>query len=290
MMRGLNGKAGYLKTKNIIFALVTVLIIAVIALGVALGSDIFNRQEPFRTDDSKILSRQKLSWLDNPWDSFSTILAKEEKQMNKKISDNDIPVYHEKELLFNTNGMFYLNRDACFSEDTSARMNDSGAIMAAYPTSAIRHRDDDSVYTIYDTDTGYRFYLLFSGENEYVIPVGFPLVVKEKLSYADFSELKIGDSIEQVEKIDSIAGLYKKELTDVFNANSKGAEGFAKMGYPYTSIHYFNDGILKIEYTVLEDKYIVISDMEFNKDYQLVSANGKTVNYKIADADLPQNW
>ena len=278
-----------MKKKNILFVLAILLIIAVTALSIALGSGIFNRQEPFRTDNSKVLSRQELSWYDNPWESFSTILEKE-KQMNGKRSDHYIPVYIEEELLFNTNGMFYLTRDACFYEYTSARMNDSGAIMAAYPTSAIRRRDDDSVYTIYDTDTGYRLYLQFSSENEYVTPVGFPLVVKEKLSYADFSELKIGDSIEQVEKIDSLAGLYKKELIDVFNVNSKGAEGFAEMGYPYTSIHYLNDGILKIEYTVLEDKYIVISDMEYNKDYQLVSANGKTINYKIADIDLPENW
>jgi hypothetical protein len=265
-----------MKRKNILLVLGIVLILSSIGISAAFANG--------------VLSRQELSWFDNPWESFSTILAKEEKQMNGKSSDADIPVYYEEELLFNTNGMFYLNRDACFYEGTNARQNDSSAIMAAYPTSAIRHRDDDSVYTIYDTDTGYRLYLLFSSENEYVTPVGFPLVVKEKLSYADFSELKIGDSIEQVEKIDSVAGLHKKELIDVFNVNSKGAEGFAEMGYPYTSIHYLTDGILKIEYTMLEDKYIVISDMEFNKDYQLISANGKTVNYKIMDIDLPENW
>ena len=265
-----------MKRKNILFVLGIVLILSSIGISAAFASGVFSRQE--------------LSWSDNPWESFSTILAKEEKQMNGNISDDDIPVYYEEELLFNTNGMFYLNRDACFGEGKSARVNDSGAIMAAYPTSAIRHRDDDSVYTIYDTDTGYRLYLLFSSENEYVTPVGFPLVVKEKLSYADFSELKIGDSIEQVEKIDSVAGLIKKELIDVFNVDFKGAAARAERGYPCTSIHYLTDGILKIEYTVLEDKYIVISDMEFNKDYQLISANGKTVNYKIMDIDLPENW
>lgn len=265
-----------MKKKNMLFVLVIVLIISATGIVAAYACGVFSRQE--------------LSWFNNPWESFSTILAKEEKQINENISDADIPVYYEEELLFNTNEKYYLTRDACFYEGTSARMNDSGAIMASYPTSAIRHRDDDSVYTIYDTDTGYRLYLFFSSENEYVTPVGFPLVVKEKLSYADFSELKNGDSIEQVEKIDSVAGLHKKELTDVFNANTKGAEGFAEMGYPYTSIHYLTDGILKIEYTVLEDKYIVISDMEFNKDYQLISANGKTVNYKITDIDLPEHW
>lgn len=278
-----------MKKRGLVFALAAVLIVAA-AIGLAIGSGIFDRQEPFRTDNSKILSRQELSWSDDPWESFSTILAKENKHMNGKSGDAYIPVYYEEELLFKTNGMFWLNRDACFYEGTSARQNDSGDIMAAYPTSAIRRRDDGSVYTIYDTDTGYRLYLLFSGENDYVIPVGFPIVIKDKLSYSDFSELKVGDSIEQVEKIDSIAGLHKKELIDVFKANSKGAEGFAERGYPYTSIHYLSDGLLKIEYTILEDKYIVITKMEFNEDYELVSANGKTVNYKIADADLPQNW
>ena len=265
-----------MKKKNILFALVIVLLISAISISAGFSSN--------------VLSRQELSWSDNPLESLSSILAKEGKQMNGKSIDKDIPVYYEEELLFNTDGRFWLNRDACFFEGTSARQNSSAGIMAAYPTSAMRCRDDGSVYTIYDTDTGYRLYLLFSGENDYVTTVGFPLVIKDKLSYTDFAELKNGDSIEQVEKIDSIAGLYKKELTDVFNANSKGAEGFAEMGYPYTSIHYLSDGILKIEYTILEDKYVVITDMEFNEDYKLVSANGKTVNYKIADADLPDNW
>lgn len=265
-----------MKKKNILFVLVIVLIISATGIIAAYASG--------------VLSRQELSWLDNPWESFSTILEKKEKQMNENISDNDIPVYKEEELLFNTNGMFYLTKDASSYEGTNARMNDSGAIMAAYPTSAMRHRDDDSVYTIYDTDTGYRLYLQFSSENEYVTTVGFPLVVKEKLSYADFSELKIGDKIEQVEKIDSVAGLHKKELIDVMDVNSKAAVARAARGYPCTSIHYLSDGILKIEYTMLEDKYIVITGMEFNKDYQLVSANGKTVNYKITDIDLPENW
>ncbi|MEG2153244.1 MAG: hypothetical protein RRZ71_08280 [Clostridia bacterium] len=190
--------------------------------------------------------------------------------------------------MFKTDGLFYLNRDACFYEGQSARQNYTGAILEAYPTKAIRSRDEKSVYFVYDTDTDYRLYLFLNYNNGLQTPIGFPIIIGKLLSYGDFSGLKIGDSIDRVEMIDSIAGLYKKEIVDVWQLDPAGAIGHAKEGYPCTSIHYLKDGILKIEYTMLEDQSLVISDMEFNKNYELVNAVGETVDYKILDIDLPQ--
>lgn len=235
---------------------------------------------------SSIRNRMEIDPNDTEMDNFREVIMKEKVAEPDKKALN-IPVYNEEDLLFKTNGMFYLNRDFCFYENTNALMTYTGGIMKAYPDPAIREREDGSLYFIYDTDTGNRLFLFFTCENDLQTPVGFPTVIKELLSYNDFSGLKIGDPIEDVEKIDSVATLHKKLIIDVWNLDPVGAEFHAKNGYPCTSIHYLKDGILKIEYKMLDDQSLVISDIVFSKDYTLENAKGKVVNYKINEADLP---
>jgi len=107
------------------------------------------------------------------------------------------------------------------------------------------------------------------------------------LSYDAFSDLNLGDPIEKVEAIDSVATLHKKLIIDVWNLDPVGAENRAKYGYPCTSIHYLKDGILKIEYKMLENQDLVISDIEFSEDYTLINALDDKVDYKINEMDLP---
>ncbi len=57
---------------------------------------------------------------------------------------------------------------------------------------------------------------------------------------------------------------------------------------PGTSVHYLRDGILTIEYDMLENRSLVISDIQYSPDYSLTSVNGDTINYKLWDADLPK--
>ena len=209
------------------------------------------------------------------------------KETDGDLLVKDIPTYAEEDLLFRTDGLFYLTRDACFYEMQCARQNDMGAILSAYPTDAVRKRDDASVYFIYDTDSNYRLYLMATSHNDYQTPTGFPIIVGKLLSYADYAELNIGDPIEKVEAIDPAAGLYKKEIAEVWDLDPKGAAAHAKDGYPCTSMHYLKDGILKIEYQMLDDESLIISDMVFRDDYTLVDAKGRLVNYKIEEEDLP---
>lgn len=219
-------------------------------------------------------------------DNFYEVIMKEKVAESDKRALN-IPVYYEEDLLFKTDGKFYLNRDFCFYENQNAHMTYTGGIMEAYPDPAIREREYGSLYFIYDTDTGYRLFLFFTYENDLQDPIGFPVVIKELLSYNDFSGLKIGDPIEDVEAIDSVATLHKKLIIDVWNLDPVGAAGHAKDGYPCTSIHYLSDGILKIEYEMLEGQKLVISNMVFNENYVLENARGKDINYKINEIDLP---
>lgn len=209
------------------------------------------------------------------------------KETDGKAEINTIPVFVEDDLLFKTNGEFYITRDACFYEDQNACQNNLGAILYAYPTKAIRERDKDTIYLIYDTDTGYRLFLFSSKDNDYLTPEGFPLILRNKMDYSDFKSLNKGDPIEYVEDIDPVAGLVKRDVLEVWGLDSKGYQWYKENGYPPTSIHYLEDGIIKIEYEMKEDRSLVISNIVYNENYDLVSANGKTINYRINELDLP---
>ena len=204
-------------------------------------------------------------------------------------SSLEVPVYYEDELLFNTNGMYYLNRDACFYKGSSFLPNEASAILAAYPTNAIRVRSDGTEYAIYDTDTGYRLYLFFDSDREIPTTLGFPLVIKDLLSYSDFKDIQIGDSILDVEAVDDVTALYKKTLIDVWEINPEGAAGLAEYGHPCTTIHYLKDGILKIEYTMTTEEGLIVSNMIFDRNFVLTCADGTSVSHKIESIDLPES-
>jgi hypothetical protein len=231
-------------------------------------------------------SKEKTDPNNEKRDEFESVIEGEkETDTNAKLKE--VPIYKEYDLLFNTDGSFYLNRDACFYEGQNARQNYTGGILEAYPTDAIRDRNGKSVYLVYDTDTGYRLYLFVSYDNDLQTPIGFPVVIGKMLSYDAFCSLNLGDPIEKVEAIDSVATLHKKLIIDVWNLDPVGAANHAIDGYPCTSIHYLKDGLLKIEYKMLENQDLVISDIEFSEDYTLINALGDKVDYKINELDLP---
>lgn len=249
-----------------------------------------NKDFASATEESKEPPQKKQPHnADNPEINNFVSFIEANKETDSKTGLKKIPVYIEEELLFKTDGLFYLNRDACFYEGQSAQDNYTGALLEAYPTSAIRGRDADTVYFVYATDTGYRLYLFASYGNELHTPVGFPVLIGKLLSYTDFKNIAVGDKIEEVEAIDPVTSLHKKLIVEIWDLAPVAARAHAEKGYPCTTIHYLKDGILKIEYEMLEDQSLVVSNVVFSKDYQIESANGKVVNYKIEALDLPTN-
>ena len=226
------------------------------------------------------------SALDKAADDYLTMIQ------SNMVSDDikslaPIPVFKEEAIFFDTEGFFYLNRDACFYEGLGSRPNYTGSILLAYPTTAIRERQDGSVYACYATDTGYRMYMNFSTYNRMSTPDGFPVVIRDMLSYDSFRDLQVGDPIETVEAIDSVATLHKKVLLQIWKVNTVAVKNLAEMNHPCCSIHYLKDGILKIEYAMPEDGKLVISNMIYCQDYKLKGATGRTLDYRINDPDLP---
>ena len=199
----------------------------------------------------------------------------------------EVPVYAENDLLYYTEG-YELNRDFSFWYNQNAHMTYTGRILKAYPDPAIRERADNTLYFVYDTDTGYRLYLFFTKENDLQDPIGFPVVIKELLSHKDFESLKVGDTISDVAGIDPVAEVYRKKIIEIWNLQPKGAASQAAKGYPCTSIHYLKDGILKIEYEMTEERELIIKNIVFSENYKLTDVRGNTIDYRIVDGDLPK--
>ena len=274
--------------KKVIIILSTILVVAVSIGAVYALADKTDTPAP-ETDVSEVRHREELSWIDNPWPSYAEVIDKYGTHQNSKTELN-VPVYYEEELLFRLDSGYTLNRDASFHYNTNICFNEASAVFARYPTDAIRVRGDGTVYAVYDTDTGYRLYVFFESmaeDSTYGVTLGFPVVISNILSYQDFANLRIGDDISKVEDIDGVATLHKKLLLDVWKLDFKGAEGLAASGHPCTSIHYLSDGILKIEYQMLEDRSLVISDIIYNEDYLITDAIGRVIDHRIESADLP---
>ena len=194
-----------------------------------------------------------------------------------------VPVYYETELLFRT-GKYNLGEDLSRWNGWSSDPHSLSGIISRYPTDAIRVRPNWTGYIMYETDQGTRLYLFFSNYRKNVD--GFPLVINRVMSYEDFKDIEIGDTIDDVAAVDDVTELYKKEYSDL---NYETAKRYCENGYPPTTLHYLEDGILKIEYEMLEDRTLVVSSITYNEKYWLTCYDGDLLNYKIEDADLPTN-
>ena len=203
-----------------------------------------------------------------------------------KMEKLDIPVYPDDKLLLN-NFIVQIGEDACQFSLFAEFPNKLDYVYELYPTKALRKASTGEEYIIYESQSGYREYVFLKHWEESGITVtnGFPIVVGELLPYKAFEQLKVGDTIDSVEEIDPIAVFTKRRFE--YCAPNVAASN-AKLGYPITSIHYLSDGLLKIEYEMLEDSSLVISNMVYSPDYTLKHTVGEVINYRIEPIALPE--
>ena len=204
----------------------------------------------------------------------------------------DIPIYSDCDLLYSDSFLkpFRFTYDAAYNLiKFPAEWYTTEHQLAMFPTNAVRVREDGSSYAIYRSDTGYRVYVFFTAPPESSIVTGYPIAINDSrgiLSLNDFASIQVGDPIEKVEAIDDVATVHKLSMPDAFSS-SLSYEERAKEGNPCVSVHYLKDGLLIIEYTVVDVPNIVVAKRSFYEDYLVIGADGKTVNYKIKDIDIP---
>ena len=166
--------------------------------------------------------------------------------------------------------------------------------MAFYPTEAIRQRDADTFHFVYDTDDGIRLFVFYSeknGDGEYdgiQTPVGYPILISKMLSHTDFAGIQAGDSAEKVRAIDPVMSVYEDIFFNVYQWNSIASESKRKENDLATTIHSLRDGLLKIEYDIVDDNRLVVTDLIFEPNYDLTNLFGETYHYRILPQDLPE--
>ncbi len=194
-----------------------------------------------------------------------------------------IPVYKEEALIFQE------GQGGIWFEDYAIRQNIHGnapavyTILRKYPTSAIR-KNGDVVYLLYDTDTGYRICVYLEAATCLRLDQ-FPVIIGEKLCLKDFASLKPGDPFSKVEEIDPGAGVQMGSIcTSWFDV---AIDEYYKLGFPLATVHYLEDGLLRIEYDMQKDGGLTIAQIEFHDDYMMENAFGVEQSYKLDDRDLP---
>ncbi len=196
-----------------------------------------------------------------------------------------VPVYQFDDLQYNDyykGNLLGFDRGYFGLTFSSSRGDNLQKMLYSLETEAIRESKDKTyLYLMYDTEEGIRVYIFIPNDEGYQYPNGFIVPMKKKLEYRDFSEIKIGDSSKEVDKIDPASGYlytYNDRITDaILKRNVEWG------GYP-TTVHLLTDGVLKIIYERTPDKEYIISDIIFAEDYVLDDLDGKTC-YQIHPDD-----
>ena len=209
----------------------------------------------------------------------------------------DIPVYYQDDILFNTYSMNYHLYSDMWSQAAYGVVVHPTCLYICMPDIKIRYLDSEHSYAMADTDTGYRLYIpMFStGGSSYGIPYGWPLVIGEVHSHADFAAIRPGSTIDEVAAIDPVAGLYKTLILEhrenMMEHLAEHAQLYEKD--PLTSLHYLSDGILKIEYELPLDGRLIVKNVLFSEDRILHSVNmgeaDRPIVYSIDPYDLPRS-
>ncbi|NLB61309.1 MAG: hypothetical protein GX802_02615 [Clostridiales bacterium] len=190
-----------------------------------------------------------------------------------------IPIYTDRELLGAYPGGIGRNYDH-WPSWTSTKF-DAYDLLNLTPTQAVRyvHGVEDTsfpdYYFMYQSDTGARLYLFFnySGLGGRPVTTGFPIWMRETLSYSDFEKVKQGMSIMEVAEIDSIIYDYFADGTDLSKVSPKDYESRYKAGEPIISMHLLTDGILKIVYDVVEGD-IIVKNIIYSSDFTMGGLEG----------------
>lgn len=207
------------------------------------------------------------------------------------VNEDGFPIYKEDDLIF-TSAEYFLGVDYSQLKGSGVGYDCTSHILGLFPKQEFRLREDGMIYYMCDLDTGYRLIRFAPGEYDYQFTRGYTLVIAEEHSHSDFKRLKIGDPIQEVIKIDEAASLsYRQWMNDKFTGAERKYMVFnawIDKGWPYSTVHYLSDGLLKIEYRMLgDDQTIYITNIVFSKDRTLTDTEGTTINYTIDERDLP---
>ena len=206
-------------------------------------------------------------------------------------------VWKEKDLLFDHAETVGFGYEYYYGPKTDMRSNSISYIIDNFIPSEdyeplripCREKTCNDFYLMYLMENNYRLYQFFSyPANGCTSPVGYGLVVGKVHSGSDFANLKRGDSIDDVIKVDDVASLYKEYFLDYLHYDTERAKTEEQDGNSICSLHYLDNGLMKIEYTMKEEGELIIKDIEYYSNWVMEDSQGREVEYQIFDIDLPK--
>ena len=211
----------------------------------------------------------------------------------------DVPFYSYDELLEEGRRLLLGNfvSDGYWEEFKSGNcLNRTDDIPRLFPDAAVRERDDHCRYYMVDTYNDSRLFFFADDHNDFTTICGYPILTRGPLPYEAFAELGAGDPIEAVVSIDPSAELARHLLLDVFKITQYETM-FEQLGSfavvdgntvakTISTLHYLTDGVLRIDYTLNENKELVIAAMTYGADWKLANAGGVIIDYRILPGDL----
>ncbi len=273
--------------KTVMIIIASAAALAIAAVGFALSR---KPQETKQPETRAVQRRAEFSdeeLRQHNWHSFREKVTELESR-GDRTTPLDIPLYSAEDLLFDGSGsMIIPGMDAGRLDSTNARVHSSEGLYLHYPANSLRYMEDGTVYAVYDLDNGYRLYLFFTEEWDYSVISGYPLIIGDVHKRSDFAELKPGDSIDLVIRTDPAAAFTKEAYCIRYGILPEGVKEYARSGYPISSIHYLEDGILLIKYDMEEQGELIVSEIVYSSDYTLTDPSGNIDNYRVIDIDLP---
>lgn len=279
------------------WCVVCVVIVLIAAVGIWLGKAALDKAKP-SAEESKIpLKRNTKGTVffggSREYGAYIPKL-KEMAAQNDEVEELDIPLYEAEELMYNTNGAFYIGYDSARYRTAYNGRVQTNEIFNSFPTHAIRRQSETMIYSIYRSDSGFYLYLFFSEESGdpdwdgLNTSIGYPIVIQKMLSYEEFAGVQVGDGVEKLREIDPVIEIYEEMFFEYYGLNSVAAENLRKSNDPISSVHYLKDGLLKIEYDIVDDTQLVVENIILNENYDLTNLYGETYNYRILPQDLPE--
>lgn len=176
-----------------------------------------------------------------------------------------------------------------------------------FPVEFVKQIDSSNAYVVYQTrDSSNQTVYLYcffqnteeANDMEYWSLKGTVLFSCKRLSYADFTDIAVGDAIEKVVQIDPATTKYCN-VDDTFpyvltqasaadSINEVEIQSENTLSLKWRSYHLLDNGILVITYES-DDDLLTVADVAYYDDYVIPDVvTGNWVTRKVESGDLPQ--
>ena len=168
-----------------------------------------------------------------------------------------------------------------------------GELLTRIPEGAIRIMPSSNTgYVMHDTENGVRLFHFFQSNEEKPSSadpiIGIPALMCTKLSYSDYSSVRVGAELRSLTSIDPAMDAYADHFYGPFLKLQKGIinqyiDSHKDNGSPIALISILEDGALKIGLDYINGKFVV-DTIEFSENFTLECYGGE-ICYRIAPVD-----